>query len=65
LIHDEIRNADSRIIGSTAFMPEKYGQQLLDIALRILNGESIPPAVYIDHVFVDTKNIDLYYPPTA
>jgi ribose transport system substrate-binding protein len=65
LIHDEIRNADSRIIGSTAFMPEKYGQQLLDIALRLLNGESIPPAVYIDHIFVESRNIDLYYPPTA
>ncbi len=62
LIHDEIRNPDSRIIGSTAYMPEKYGQQLLDISLRILNGESVPPALYIEQVFIDKSNIDLYYP---
>ena len=64
LIHDEIRNPDSRIIGSTAYMPEKYGQQLLDISLRILNGESVPPALYIEQVFIDKSNIDLYYPLT-
>jgi ribose transport system substrate-binding protein len=62
LIHDEIRNPDSRIIGSTAYMPEKYGKQLLDISLRILNGESVPPALYIEQVFIDKTNIDLYYP---
>jgi ribose transport system substrate-binding protein len=62
LIHDEIRNPHSRIIGSTAFMPEKYGQQLLDIAIRLLNGESVPPAIYIDHIFINAENIDLYYP---
>jgi ribose transport system substrate-binding protein len=62
LIHDEIRNPASRIIGSTAFMPEKYGEQLLDMALRILHGELVPPAVYIEHVFINADNINSYYP---
>ena len=62
LIRDEIRRSDSRIIGSTAFMPEHYGEQILDIALRILRGESVPPAVYIEHVFLNSENIDSYYP---
>jgi hypothetical protein len=29
---------------------------------RILGGESVPPAVYSDHVFIDAQNVRLYYP---
>ena len=64
LLFDEIRQPNSRIIGSTAYMPERYGTQLLDLALKILAGEPVPPAVYTDHVFLDIDNIDMYYPPT-
>lgn len=58
----EIRRPDSRIIGSTAYMPERYGPQILDLALKILAGEPVSPAVYTEHVFIDRENIDLYYP---
>ncbi|HFE67678.1 MAG TPA: DeoR family transcriptional regulator [Chloroflexi bacterium] len=59
---EEIRQPESRVIGSTAYMPERYGEQLLQLALKILQGESVPPAVYTDHVFLNADNIDLYYP---
>ncbi len=62
LLLEEVRQLDSRIIGSTAYMPERYGAQLVQLALKILAGEPVPPAVYTDHVFIDAKNIDLYYP---
>jgi len=62
LVREEIRREDSRIVGSTAYMPERYGEQLLEIALKILNGEPSSPAVYIDHVFFTADNIDHYYP---
>ncbi|MBO9392919.1 substrate-binding domain-containing protein [Caldilinea sp.] len=62
LVREELRHPDARIIGSTAFMPERYGEKLIDLALRILRRESTPPAVYIDHVFIDHKNINVYYP---
>jgi len=58
----EIRNPASRLIGSTAFWPEAYGERLMDVALKILRGERVPPAVYMDHVFIDTENIDRFYP---
>lgn len=62
LAHGEIRDPMSRLIGSTAYMPERYGEKLLELALKILNGESVPPAVYMNHVFVDAGNIDQFYP---
>lgn len=62
LIRGEIRDAQSRLIGSTAYMPERYGEKLMDLALKILREESVPPAVYINHVFIHAENIDRYYP---
>ncbi|MCB0028441.1 MAG: substrate-binding domain-containing protein, partial [Anaerolineales bacterium] len=62
LVWDEIRNPDSRLIGSTAYMPERYGEKLMELALKILRGESVPPAVYTSHAFVDHNTIDHYYP---
>lgn len=48
----EMARPDSPIIGGTAYYPERYGEQLIALALRILRGERVSPAVYIDHVFV-------------
>jgi ribose transport system substrate-binding protein len=62
LVRGEIRNPQSRLIGSTAYMPERYGEKVLDLALKILRGESVPPAVYMNHVFINAGNIDRYYP---
>ncbi|MDJ0755356.1 MAG: substrate-binding domain-containing protein [Ardenticatenaceae bacterium] len=62
LVRDEIRDPHSRLIGSTAYRPEAYGERVLELAQKILRGESVPPAVYIEHVFLTSANIDLYYP---
>lgn len=62
LVQGEIRDPESHLIGSTAYMPERYGEKLMDLALKILSGESVPPAVYINHVFINAYNIDQYYP---
>jgi hypothetical protein len=43
-------------------MPERYGEKLMALALKILQGESVPPAVYMNHVFINADNIDRYYP---
>ncbi len=62
LVREEIRKGNSRIIGSTAYMPERYGKSLVEIALKILRGEPSSPAIYIKHIFITTDNIDQYYP---
>jgi ribose transport system substrate-binding protein len=58
----EIRDPTSRLIGSTAYWPERYGKKLLQVAARILSGEPVPPAVYNEHVFITHENIDEFYP---
>lgn len=58
----EIRRPGSRLIGSAAYWPERYGQKLIDVAQAILQGEPVPPAVYNKHVFITKDNIDEYYP---
>jgi ribose transport system substrate-binding protein len=55
-VREEMQQPDCCIIGSTAYEPEQYGERLISLALRILRGEPVPPAVYIDHVFVPKEN---------
>lgn len=62
-VRDELRKENSRIIGSTAFHAELYGEKLVEIAVKILEGEPVPPAVYIPHTFIDAETLELYYPP--
>jgi len=62
LTRSEIRRPGSSVVGAVAFRPEKYGEQLLELAQRILRKEPVPPAVYIDHVVLDASNINTFYP---
>jgi ribose transport system substrate-binding protein len=62
IVRREISQPHSRLIGSTAYWPEKYGAKLIDVALKILGGVPVPPAVYNEHIFIAQDNIDEYYP---
>ncbi|HMD89826.1 MAG TPA: substrate-binding domain-containing protein [Anaerolineaceae bacterium] len=55
LVRLEMSRLGSRIIGSTAYLPEKYGEKLIALALKILRGESTPPAVYMEHTFITAE----------
>ncbi|MCO6452793.1 MAG: substrate-binding domain-containing protein [Caldilineales bacterium] len=61
IIRAELRKRGACVVGSTAFMPERYGDRLIELALQILEGKPVPPAVYMDHVFITAANIDEYY----
>jgi ribose transport system substrate-binding protein len=65
VIREELRRPNSMLVAATLFRPEMYGQPLIDLARRILNGEHVPPAVYLRHVVVDRHNIGDYYPEQA
>jgi ribose transport system substrate-binding protein len=58
----EIRRPGTCLLGSVAYFPEKQGEQVLQTALEILAGKQVPPAVYIDHVWITPDNIATYYP---
>jgi ribose transport system substrate-binding protein len=57
-----LRRPHFPFIGTTRYAPESYGEKLLQLALRILKGEPVPPAVYNQHVFITKENLDKYYP---
>jgi ribose transport system substrate-binding protein len=61
-VREELRHSDSHIIGSTAYMPEAYGQRLIQLAQSILTKEPVPPAVYMEHVFITAENLGAFYP---
>ena len=60
-MREELRKGNSRIVGSTSFHPELYGEKLIDLALNILKGEPVPPAVYMEYTFINAANVDLLY----
>ena len=62
LTRSEVRRPGSSVVAAVAFRPEKYGEQLIELAQRILIKEPVPPAVYIDHVILDASNINSFYP---
>jgi ribose transport system substrate-binding protein len=56
------QNPDSIILGSTAYFPEKYGDKLIPTILLLMQGQAVPPSVYVDHVFLTLDNMAEYYP---
>jgi len=58
----EMRKASTRLIGSVAFFPERYGPDLVKVSLDILNKKPVPPAVFVDHKLVTPATIDHFYP---
>lgn len=51
-LREELAKPNSRIIGATTYHPERYGAELIRLALKILRGEPAPPAVNIEHSFI-------------
>jgi len=58
---EELRNPKSRLIASIAFFAEHYGEKLVRLALSLASKEQVPPAVYTEHIVLDSHNIDSYY----
>jgi ribose transport system substrate-binding protein len=58
----ELRRPNTRMIGTVAFFPERYGERLIRIALDILNHRPVPPAIFVRHCLLTPRNVDQYYP---
>jgi ribose transport system substrate-binding protein len=58
----ELRSANTPLIGSVGYFPEKYGDGLIRLALDILAKKSVPPALFIKHQLITAENVDHYYP---
>jgi ribose transport system substrate-binding protein len=58
----EIVKPDTPMVGTTASFPEKYGEKIIPVMLKMMKGESVPKAFYTDHVFLTRENVKQYYP---
>lgn len=45
-----------------AFFPERYGQYIIPAICAMLNGEAVPPEIYVENKVLTKENIDQYYP---
>lgn len=59
---DELRRPGTRLIGSVAYFPERYGEELIPLALNILRKKPAPSAVFVKHQLLTPRNVDLVYP---
>jgi hypothetical protein len=42
---------------------DRYGYEVLPLALKILRGQSVPPRTVTQHALITAKNIFAVYPP--
>jgi ribose transport system substrate-binding protein len=61
----ELRQPKTRFVGSVAYFPERYGENLIRVSLDILNQRPVPPAVFVEHKLVTPASVDHYYPNDA
>ena len=56
-------NRNSIVLGSVAYFLDRYGSDILPLALKMLRGEPVPPRSFTGHVLVTAKNVFKIYPP--
>jgi ABC-type sugar transport system substrate-binding protein len=56
-------NRGSILLGSVAFFLDRYGYEVLPIALRMLAGEQVPLRIATKHILITGKNVFQVYPP--
>jgi hypothetical protein len=52
----EFQRADSRLIVSPSFRADLYGQQLTELSRRILSGEKVERAHYVEPLCLTREN---------
>ncbi len=58
----EMRQPGTRLIGSVAYFPERYGDVIVRLATDVLLGKNVPPAAFTTHQLITPHNVDRLYP---
>jgi ribose transport system substrate-binding protein len=58
----ELRRPGTRLVGSVAYFPERYGEELIPLALNILQQKPVLAATFVKHQLITPRNVDLVYP---
>jgi ribose transport system substrate-binding protein len=56
-------NRGSIVLGSVAFYLDRYGYEVLPLALRMLRGERVPARTTTSHTLITAANVFREYPP--
>lgn len=56
-------NRGSILLGSVAFYLDRYGYDILPLALRVLRAEPVPPRTVTRHLLITPANVFREYPP--
>jgi ribose transport system substrate-binding protein len=56
-------NRGSVVLGSVAYYMDRYGYEVLPLAIRLLAGETVPPRTVTRHKLVTAANVFREYPP--
>jgi ribose transport system substrate-binding protein len=56
-------NRGSVVLGSIAYYMDRYGYDVLPMAMRLLTGEKLPPHTVTQHLLVTANNVFREYPP--
>jgi ribose transport system substrate-binding protein len=59
---NELRRPGTRLVGTVAYFPERYGDEIIPLALGILNKKPVPNTVFVKHQLITPRNVDLLYP---
>jgi ribose transport system substrate-binding protein len=57
-----LKGKDKVIIGSVGMFSEKWGEQVVPIALDILGGKQVPPVIHPKLTYLTGDNVKQYYP---
>lgn len=49
-------------VGTSLFLPENYGKDLIPLGCDIIAGKQVPAEVFVNHVFLTVDNLSEYYP---
>jgi ribose transport system substrate-binding protein len=61
----ELRQPKTPLVASVGYFPERYGDAQIRLALDILSGKAVPPAVFVKHQVITRDNVDHFYPNDA
>jgi ribose transport system substrate-binding protein len=61
----ELRDPHTSLVASVAYFPERYGGDLIRLALDILARRPVPPAAFVRHQVITAENVDHFYPNDA
>jgi ribose transport system substrate-binding protein len=58
----ELSRKGTRLIGSVAFFPERYGMDVVRTALDVLHHRDVPPAIFAEFEYLSPENLRKLYP---